>query len=194
MGIQHVRFLPQGIAFDRYPYPGARVHPRGVVPWSAVREVDPRAMPPEVRVAGETLFVSAELRDALGRAAEAHGVPAVRREDVWGMLLDPFLDTELDAAAREHTLAMLEESGIARAEAEAIRERVRFAMLHHNAMLWEWVHLGLWDLLEAHRNVWVRLLRGLTPARYRRLYAWAMEIAERGRVIPPREPAEDGPS
>jgi hypothetical protein len=53
------------------------------------------------------------------------------------------------------------------------------------------VHLGLWDLLEAHRNVWIRLLRGLTPGRYRRFHAWAMEIAARGKVIPAWKPSED---
>jgi hypothetical protein len=185
MGIRHVRFLPDGIAFDRYPYPGARVHPRGLVPWSEVLEVDPAASPPEVRIAGETLFVSHELREELARAAEAHAVPVVRRVDVWGMLLDPFLDTWFDDDVQERTLQRLEENGISRAEAASIRERVGFPMLHHNAMLWEWVHLGLWDLLEAHRNVWVRLLRGLTPGRYCAFYAWTMEVAGRGKVIPP---------
>ena len=193
MGIQHVRFLPEGIAFDRYPYPGARVHPRGVVRWSEVLEVDPKATPPELRIVGETLFVSAELREEFGGAAKAHGVPVVRRTDVWGMLLDPFLDTEFDEDVQEHTLAALEENGIGRAEAERIRGRVEWAMLHHNAMLWEWVHLGLWDLLEAHRNVWVRLRLGLTPRRYRALYAWAMEIAGRGRVIPDYNGADAEP-
>jgi hypothetical protein len=194
MGIQHVRFLPDGIAFDRYPYPGARVHPRGLVPWTEVLEVDPAASPPEVRIAGETLFVSHELREELARAAEAHAVPTVRRADVWDMLLDPFLDTWFDDDIQELTLQRLEENGIPRAEAASIRKRVGWAMLHHNAMLWEWVHLGLWDLLEAHRNVWVRLLRGLTPGRYRAFYAWAMEIAGRGRVIPEWEPTPDDPS
>lgn len=202
MGIQHVRFLPDGIAFDGYPYPGARVHPRGLVPWSEVLEVDPAASPPEVRVAGETLFVSHELREELARAAEAHAVPTVRREDVWDMLLEPFLDTWFDDDFQKRTLQRLEENGIGRAETESIRERVGFPMLHHNAMLWEWVHLGLWDLLEAHRNVWVRLLRGLTPGRYRAFYAWAMEIAGRGkpepahrpRIIPGDVPRDDGAS
>lgn len=101
MGIRRVRFLAEGIAFDRYPYPGARVHPRGLVPWSAVLEVDPATSPPELRIAGETLFVSAELREELARAAEAHGIPVVRRVDVWGMLLDPFLDTEFDEDDQE---------------------------------------------------------------------------------------------
>ena len=194
MGIQHVRFLPRGIAFDRYPYPGARVHPRGVVPWAAVLEVDPEATPPEVRIAGETLFVSAELRGRLSWDAAAHALPVVRRVDVWGMLLEPFLDTELDDGLRESTLSALEVNGVGRAEAERIRRHVTFPMLHHNARLWEWAHLGLWDLLEAHRNVWVRLVRGLTPGRYRDFYGWAMEIAARGRVIPAWEPEAGEPS
>jgi hypothetical protein len=185
--------LAEGIAFDRYPYPGARVHPRGLVPWSEVLEVDPAASPPEVRVAGETLFVSHELREGLARAAEAYAVPTVRREDVWGMLLEPFLDTWFDDDFQERTLQRLEENGISRAEAASIRKRVESPMLHHNAIVWEWVHLGLWDLLEAHRNVWVRLLRGLTPGRRRALYAWAMEIAGRSRVIPVLEASKQEP-
>ena len=58
-------FNQQSISFLDYPFPGSSVYRRGDVLYTAIREVDPEASPPEIRTLnGETLFVSAEQRAA----------------------------------------------------------------------------------------------------------------------------------
>jgi hypothetical protein len=176
--IGDVRFAPGAVVFHSYPYPGARVYPSGEVAWSEVEEVDPDAAPPELRVRGETLFISATHKDELRRAAEAHGVPSVPRVDVWDLLLEPFIDTTFDEADQERTLDRLEQNGIPRDEAAAIRATVRKPMLAYNSIIWDWVHLGMYDLLSAH----LHLRRTVSEAAFVEFYRWAQEIAQRAGI------------
>lgn len=172
-----VELTSNAVVFHSYPFPGARVYPSGSVPWSEVLEVDPGAYPPEIRIAGETLFVDARYKDDLRRTAEAHGVPEVRRVDVWGMLLEPFLDTSFSEADQERTLARLEENGVPREQARQIRIRLEKRMVEYNidSMRWEWVHLGMWDLFHAHLSG----ERAVAPDAFLDAYRWAQEIAQR---------------
>jgi hypothetical protein len=182
MNLHDVKFRRDAVVFRSYRFPGARVHPRGSIPWTEVAEVDPDAAPPELRVTGETLFVHANRRDDLRREAEAHGVPVVRRYDVWDLLLEPFLDTTFDADHEERTVRLLEHNGIPADEVARIREVVGKRMLLYNSVLWDWVHLGLSDLFDAHRpGFFARLVR--SDREFRELYRWAQEIAQRAVVV-----------
>lgn len=156
----------------------------GVVQVSAIRDADPDAIPPQIRtVTGVTLFVSAVHRRQLQRFCHDHQIPLCRRYDVWGDLLEPFLDTDMpgsEAAA----LARLVQAGFTTAEITQIRDRVGPLMLAYNAFHWEWVYLGLYDLLDAasspslppHIADLGRLRADLgEPADFR---AWAMKIAD----------------
>lgn len=170
-------FSTTGIHFHRYPFQPATVFPDKFLPWDAVQEMVP-GWPPEVRTRqGEVLFVSAEHEDALKAAVQAAGIPLVKRFDVWDMILTPFLDTEFDEATHEHILAMLEANGISREECQQLRARVAQPMLAYNALLWDWVHLGLYDLLLAHRPL-------LATADFRAFYWEAMAIARRALPLP----------
>lgn len=183
MNLDQVEFGADAVVFAGYPFPGSRVHPGGAVPWAEVVEVNPEAAPPELRTAHEVLFIHARLKDDLRRAAEAHGVPIVERVDVWDLLLEPFLDTSFKEDDQERTLSALEQNGVSRDEALRIREEVRERMLEYNSILWDWVHLGMNDLLDAHRVV-------LDEARFREFFARAQEIALRAGVRKPwRRPA-----
>ena len=191
MDIDDVEFRPDAVVFDKYPFPGARVHPSGSVPWSEVVEVDPEAAPPELRIAGETLFISATHKDELRRAAAEHGVPVVSRFDVWDLLLEPFLDTTFDSEAQAGTVELLGRNGISPEEVRRIREAVGKRMLAYNSVLWDWVHLGMYDLLQAHRPG--SATRDPQPEReFVALYRWAQEIAQRAIVKDPWQPAADG--
>ena len=188
-------FDAHGIAFAKYPFPPASIYPHGRVAYSAIRDVDPDAAPPEVRTKdGETLFISAEqsaeFRDAIGNAELA----VVRRVDVWDLLLEPFLDTELTAEEEERTMATLERLGVSRAEVSQIRQSVKNPVLAYNALLWDWAHLGLYDVLTAMRLgvAWTTLLNRLLPRRYDEFYWKAMELADRGRNGPKGTEQADG--
>lgn len=177
----------QGIVWDDYPYPGASVYPSGRIARNAVREVDSKSTPLEIRtIHGETLFIQAGQRKALVAQATAAGVPAVSRVTVWGLLLEPFLDTESDASEKARTCAMLEANGVSRRRQRRIRRRFGPLMMSYNfdSMLWEWVLLGLTDFLDAINGHLVRK-GNLVPSASRRprLYRWTMAVAERAREI-----------
>jgi hypothetical protein len=110
----------------------------------------------------------------------------VERVDVWSLILEPFLDTEFDEQHKQRTLVMLQNNEVSRELCDALRQEFGPAMYHYNfaTFLWDWVHLGLYDLLSA-----IELgPRATLPWRHGRSFAsfyWeAMEIAGRGRIIP----------
>jgi predicted metal-dependent HD superfamily phosphohydrolase len=134
--------LPDRLSGD--PYLGGDVLP------DAIAEVRLNRFPPEVvLVDGRIGFVHGAQREDLTRFARLHGVPFDQREDVWASITEPFLDTELDAADQERTLARLERVGVSRDEVAAVRGFLRAPMLALTARTWEWVHYGLYDVLLA---------------------------------------------
>jgi hypothetical protein len=180
--IDEVEFGPDAVVFRDYPFPGASVYPKGAVAWANVVEVElDLAAPPELRLANERLFISATLKDDLRREAEAHGVPVVERHDVWDLLLEPFIDTAFDEDDERRTGDLLELNGVSRDEARRIREAVGEKMLGYNSLVWDWAHLGMFDLFLAHRPG-PASGRGMDEARFRELYAWAQEIAQRAGI------------
>ncbi|WP_371675728.1 hypothetical protein [Streptomyces sp. NBC_01276] len=147
---------------------------------AAVRDADPEASPPELRThSGETVFVPAGRATELERFCARNGIPLRRRPDVWGDLLDPFLDTWFTAEEEAATLDRLDRAGVGRAEVAGIRERVEPLMRAYNHMLWEWHALGLDDLLAAAAGSLAPGHLRIPPGDRAAFRAWAMEIADR---------------
>ncbi|NEW41811.1 hypothetical protein GV794_14050 [Nocardia cyriacigeorgica] len=145
-----------------------------------IRDADPTAISPEIRTrAGVTLFVSATQREELDGFCAAHSIPIRRRFDVWAELLEPYLDTEFADDEHRATIARLELAGIPADEVAHIRERVGPVVHAYNVKVWEWVHLGLPDLLEAATTRFVpqHLRAGLGDLTEFR--AWTMTVADR---------------
>lgn len=152
-------------------YPFARAARPSRIPAESLTEICVGWAPPAVRTReGEFLFIEAPHAAQLAAFGERNGVPFVRREDVWSLILEPFLDTEFGADARERTLARLGACGVPRDEVASIRERVEWRMLALTAVTWEWVYYGLYDVLTVMRST--------------DFYAYAMRIADRGPVRP----------
>ncbi|MFF3084456.1 hypothetical protein ACFVRB_05295 [Streptomyces nojiriensis] len=154
--------------------------PGGVLYASDVREADPDAVPPEIRTrSGEIVFVTSVRRAELERFCSDNGIPLRVRPDVWGDLLEPFLDTRSDRRTRAATLERLAAAGVDATEAAAIRERVRPLMVAYNSVHLEWFHLGLADLLDAARSDLVPEEFRIPPGDLRAFRTWATDIAAR---------------
>ncbi|GLY46753.1 hypothetical protein [Lentzea sp. NBRC 102530] len=178
-----VTFGPDRIVFASYRFPWASVAPHGVLRAADVRDVSSGFSPFEIRtVSGETLFLTG---DSAGLKAFClrHSVPEVARFDVWGNLLEPFLDTSFDAAHVAATDARLRGVGLTQSDVDSIRARVRPLMEAYNldSMLWEWAHLGLYDLLDALSGTLVPAALTSSLGDLGEVYRWAMEIADYGR-------------
>lgn len=159
----------------------------GALAAAAILDADPAGAPPEIRtVSGETLFVSAQQREELERFCRASQIPTRKRPDIWGDLLEPFLDTEFTPEYEAATLSRLHHAGLTETEVSRVRARVGPLMHAYNAIHWDWCHLGLADLLDAittealpgHSRAWLRVeqVRG-ELGDLASFYAWAMRIA-----------------
>jgi hypothetical protein len=179
-------FDSTGINITQYPFPPASIYPHGRIECSDIRDVDPDAGPLEIRTRrGETLFVSAEQSDAFHDWITKSHFPIVRRVDAWHLILEPFLDTEFTSEQQKQTLVALRDIGIPRTDVMRIRGSVESAMLAYNVLLWDWVHLGLFDVLTATRQglSWISISHRLFRNRYSAFYWSAMELADRGRNV-----------
>ncbi len=185
--MDNVTFTDEGIQFKDYPVTPASIFPDGLILWSEVKEADPdNSWPPELRLhSGEILFISAENKKAFSVACLRYKIPIVQRQDVWGYLLEPFLDTEFSDADQLRTLEQLQELNFTESEIKQIRKRVGKRMFAFNFHLWEWVHLGLMDLFSAYGLTSNRRMRFFNllwrPKAKTKLYWWAMDIANRSR-------------
>ncbi|WP_434445644.1 hypothetical protein [Lentzea sp. E54] len=180
-----VTFGQDHIEFADYRFPWASVHPHGVLPVPDVRDASVQAGPPEIRtVAGETLFLARDDKAALAAFCERHDIAVVSRFDVWGNLLESFLDTEFSVSQQEATNARLRAVGLSQASIDSIRARLKPLMHAYNfdSMLWEWADLGLYDLLRALSGVLVPADLPGTLGDPAEVYRWAMEIADYGRA------------
>jgi hypothetical protein len=172
------------IRFRRYDFPGATVYPSGTLAPEQIRDADWAAWPPEIRtMGGETLFVSHDQREELEQFCHRNGIARKCRADIWSDLLEPFLDTTFDRKYELATENRLSAAGFTAAEIGDIRARIAPLMEAYNfdSMLWEWVHLGLFDLLQARTGPLVKPAVRAAYGDPAAFYAWAMDIAERRR-------------
>ncbi|MDL4816269.1 hypothetical protein [Actinomadura opuntiae] len=177
-----VRFTEDHIRFLGYDFRGATVHPMGMVTPAHIRDADWKAIRPEIRtVRGETLFVPHDRKADLEGFCHRHGIAGVSRPDTWGDLLEPFLDTQIDADQEKATIDRLHRAGFAREAVTSIRRRLAPLMLAYNfgAMVWEWVHLGLYDLLTAANAPVIDPALQAELGAPEAFYEWTMAVAER---------------
>ena len=90
-----VEFTEAGIQFNNYDFLAASVYPNGLLAYRQIKLIYWKGSPPEVHtVDGEILFVPAWQAEELRQAAEKNSIPLGSVFDVWGNILDEFLDTE----------------------------------------------------------------------------------------------------
>ncbi|MFE4637222.1 hypothetical protein ACFRJ1_28115 [Streptomyces sp. NPDC056773] len=131
-------------------------------------------------MSGETVFVSAQQRAELERFCIDHRIPRRSRPDVWGDLLEPFLDTEFTPEGQASTQARLGRAGLGPDEVAGIRAKVGPLMRAYNAVHEDWHHLGLADLLDAATSDWIPEEHRIKSGERAAFRAWAMEIADLG--------------
>ncbi|MFD0717054.1 hypothetical protein [Paenibacillus sp. GCM10027626] len=152
----------------------------------SIQEVLLGQFPPEIRTTdGEVLFVEHAYKEQLRQFAEVNAIPAVKRVDIWGLLLEEFLDTVHDGEDREKTLRTLETCGITRTEVKSIREAVSGVMISYNfhSMLCDWFHLGLYDVLSGYSGILTGDKFTLPVQEYAAFYKSAMVIAGKGKLL-----------
>ncbi len=172
-------FYKNHLEFQNYEFPVASVWQSPHLKAENIREIhlNHRAPPEIITQQGEVLFVSATQRPYLRLFAQINQIPDVDILDVWSLLLEPYLDTEFSEEYQQRTHQLLNKSGFSPDEINAIRERVGSNVLNYNTLLWEWVHLGQYDLFHAFD------LSNKANGETQEFYAWANQIALRGHSL-----------
>lgn len=184
-----VEVLSDCVRFVHYPFPPSSMYPSGEVRPHEIADIEPKALPPQIFTKrGEFLFVSAGQATALTEFARRHGVPVVDRHDVWDDVLAPFLDTTLSERMERRIRERLRSVGMDDRRVARLRRRFGLRMWAYNIglFLWDWVHLGMFDLFLALG--YGSPLPRVSQRRFRRIYWEAMEIAALGPASPLDDP------
>ena len=168
-----IRLEATQFIFGEYPFALVTTASRKPIAAQDIWEYLPNRHPMEVVTKGrEVVFIGDADKEAWIVWAKEQGIPSADRLDIWALLNEPFLDTVFPLEMQEHTLDRLEENGLNRKEVKGIRQKVQSHMLMYNAILWEWQHLGHYDVLLSRKKY---SLQRLSPS----FYQWSMGIGLR---------------
>jgi len=162
----------EDIIITGYPFKPSVAFGHKLIDHLEIKSIDINGYPPTIRVGNELIFVSAEHKEALKIFAEENKVQVQDLPDIWGWILEPFLDTEYTPEDDEYTGKLLESYGLPPVEVNNIRNEVGEQMYKYNfdTMLWDWNSLSILDVLRA-----MRVKYG--EEQFRKFYEKAMEIA-----------------
>ena len=133
----------------------------------------------------EFIFLSKEDKDSLLSFCEKNAVPVIDRVDVWGYILECFLDTELTERSKQYSYMQLNNCGISEQDCYSLRKEVGQRMIAYNftSCLWEWCYLGLFDLLCASTGILSGEAHRLSDKDFERFYFKTMDIALKGVIM-----------
>ena len=99
-------------------------------------------------------------------------IKTTKRPNIWGWILEPFLDTEFTAETDQRLTRLLESYGMTVENVQYLRAEVATQMVKYNfdTMLWEWVSFNASDVLRAMRVKY-------NKKEFRDFYKRVMEIA-----------------
>jgi len=174
------------IVFTQYPFKCSYASKKKIIPAYNIQEMVETFGMPSIRVnENELVFISAVDRKLLTNFCTENAIPINKRVDVWGIILDVFLDTMHSEEWIQKSLAQLYNCGISEVECINLRQEVAGRMVAYNftSGFWEWVHLGLCDLLYASMGFLSGERYRLSDDEFEKFYFKAMEIALKGIVL-----------
>ncbi|MFS4469705.1 hypothetical protein [Maribacter sp. 2210JD10-5] len=163
------------IAFDFYEFHFSSLRKNKVLTLNRIKEVDFNTFPYTMKIDnGEIIFFNHGDTEEIKNFAERNHIKQSNKIDVWSLLCNEFLDTEIEKEEAEKQKATLLHLGFTESELTAIRKKIKWSLFG----TWEWTYLGHWDVLamKQNRNPFYRF----NGANF---YWWTMEIALKGKVV-----------
>jgi predicted metal-dependent HD superfamily phosphohydrolase len=117
---------------------------------------------------GNVVLFPREKTIALDLFVKSNNIPAVTGSDPWNLLTEPYLDQSYTAEETQRTIEHLGKLGFDPGEVGAIRKKVGPALFAYNFFVWEWVSMGLLEVLHTQK------------LRSESFYRWAISISQRG--------------
>lgn len=153
-GIGTSIFLDDAIIINNYPFEPSIFFTKSKIDLNDSFEICYETFPPFIKIANEIVFITSEKKDELKSFALRNKIPIFKSPANWDYILEPYLDTEFSEEQIENSNEYLNKNGIGTSELKTIRNEVGKQMMRYNfdTMLWEWVNLGLSDVLSAMRK------------------------------------------
>ena len=173
------------IEFINYPFKCSSVYKTKTLKSIDIVDVSDKSYgPAPIRTTNSELIFAPFQEDGehkkLSSFYASNNIPLRKITDVWEIINDPFLDTVHSDDFIERGYTQLENCGISRMECNAIRLEVAGRMLAYNSILWDWCHLGLYDVLYASLGFLSGEKHRLSDVDFERFYWRAMSIALKG--------------
>lgn len=159
------------IDIQNYPFKPSQAYPSRRFHFSEIEAAYLTTWPPTIKIQEDLIFISARQKALLQTFAGQNGIQVATRASNWNNILEPFLDTEIPDNALQSNDRILYDNRIDTDELAALRQEVGSQMYKYNfdTLLWEWVSLGLFDVLSAMRVKY-------NDAEFARFYRRALEI------------------
>lgn len=174
-GIGTSEIKSNSIAFKNYPFKPSFVYGNKEIFAKDITEIHLDTYPPTIKIKGELVFISRLQLEELSKFANENNVPLVKRNSNWSLINEPFLDTQFTEEQLIRTKEILAQNGFSESELKELRTFIGPQMYKYNAILWDWMNLGLDDVLSAMR-------KKLSQTAFEKFYWKAMEIEQRGEV------------
>ena len=170
-GIGKSKIENERIIIEKYPFLPSFVNKKNRIEKTEIEAICYSSFPPKLKVENEIIFIETKKQDELKQFSERNNINLFETNGNWDMLLEPYLDTEYTEEDNDRIYKRLNENGLSNHEIEKIRIEVEEQMLKFNfdTMLWEWVNLGLLDVLLAMRVKY-------NQSEFEEFYFRAMEI------------------
>jgi len=170
-GIGDSEILTATIKIKNYPFKPSIVYPNRIIHASEIDSISWESHPPLIRINDECIIVSREYSDELKHFCIHNNIKTFKANSNWEWILEPYLDTEYTEETNTRLNKLLSENGISNEEVMNLRKEVKEQMLIYNfdTMLWEWISLGLADVLAAMRAKY-------SDEQFEDFYMRAMEI------------------
>lgn len=170
-GIGKSKIENTSIIIEEYPFLPSFVSKKNKIENIDIEAICFNSFPPKLKIKNELIFIAKEKQEELKQFAERNNIKIFETTGNWDMLLEPFLDTETSDEENNRINKQLNANGLNNSEIEKIRKEVEEQMLKYNfdTILWEWVSLGLPDVLSAMRVKYNQL-------EFEEFYFRAMEI------------------
>lgn len=176
----------EGLFFKEYNLPSVSIYPSGLLKYCEIVEFIDNFIPSAIKTkSNDLIFIDRRHKEEVKNALVNKDIKIVERVDLWSLILEEFLDTEFTEKNKECCYKILEENGISRLECDDIRNKVSGMMVSYNfeSCLWEWIYLGLYDLLGAANGILASKKYKLGGKEHLELYRNSVELALKGSVI-----------
>jgi len=149
-----ITIYADSIMVEQCLYKPSVAYPSRLITAQEIQSIETGSFPPNIRVNNELIFITAKKKEDLKLFAAFNNISIVNRADIWSWLLEPFLDTKYTKDTDRQLAEKLLQFGLGEQQVSAIRQEVEVQMLKYNfdTVLWEWVHLNLYDVLKAMRT------------------------------------------